>query len=84
MILVCRKNYDSSYVSGYLILKLMPPVNGIYMYTFRSMGEQFTVHYSDLNLQAELPPDSVYPIGNKKKITYYLYFIFMKDSPHPQ
>ena len=67
MILVCRKNYDSSYVSGYLILKLTPPVNGIYMYTFRSMGEQFTVHYSDLNLQAELPPDSVYPIGNKKK-----------------
>ena len=74
MILVCRKNYDFSYVSGYLVLKLTRPLYGICMYKFRSMGEQFTVHYSDLNLQAELPPDSVYPIGNKKIIYYPFYF----------
>ena len=37
----------------------------------RSVGEQFAVNYSDLNLQAELPPDSVYPIGELFLFCHY-------------
>ena len=30
---------------------------------YRSIGEEVKVYYSDLNLQADIPLDSVYPIG---------------------
>ena len=53
----------------------MLPVLSRHLYMCRSMGEQFTVHYSDLNLQAELPPDSVYPIGKIKSHFFWQFLL---------
>ena len=46
------------------------------------MGEQFTVYFSDLNLQAELPPDSVYPMGKIKShflaVSFITWFMMIR------